>query len=115
MLSPRYTRSLKLILTSFLPSLLNRSSSTRPGGETTCTTISEHGKDDKRVMKRAATCGDADVFSRGLRGGGKEERTKEGGTRSDPMNPEGCIEGVKKGDAKQRMNTAGQRRKRQAK
>jgi hypothetical protein len=27
------------------------------------------------------------------------------------MNPEGCIEGVKKEDAKQRMNTAGQRRK----
>jgi hypothetical protein len=27
------------------------------------------------------------------------------------MNPEGCIEGVKKGNAKQRMNTAGQRRK----
>jgi hypothetical protein len=27
------------------------------------------------------------------------------------MNPEGCIENVKKGDAKQRTNTAGQRRK----
>lgn len=58
MLSPRYTRSLKLILTSVLPSLSNRSPSTRPGGETTCTTISEHGKDDMRVIKRAATCGD---------------------------------------------------------
>ncbi|KAJ7926849.1 hypothetical protein B0H13DRAFT_1861864 [Mycena leptocephala] len=33
-----------------------------------------------------------DVFSRGLRGRGKEERTREDGTRSDPMNPEGCIE-----------------------
>jgi hypothetical protein len=33
-----------------------------------------------------------DVFSRGLRGGGKEERTREDGTRFDPMNPEGCIE-----------------------
>ncbi|KAJ7873954.1 hypothetical protein B0H13DRAFT_1894778 [Mycena leptocephala] len=46
-----------------------------------------------------------DVFSRGLRGG-KKERTGEDGTRSDPMNPEGCIEGVKKGDAEQRTNTA---------
>jgi hypothetical protein len=27
------------------------------------------------------------------------------------MNPEGCIEGVKKGDVEQRTNTVGQRRK----